>query len=169
MASSDFPDLRGAKLVGDGLRVEALVGYGGAAAVYRVRDEATGRKLALKQLRPPGDERRALVASQFEREYHTLCQLAHPRIIEVFDYGFVHGSAYYTMELLDGEDLYEFGREFSPLLICGEHQGERMIAGAAALCFADDERPEPRQAMLEAVMGALIAQDIVDPITTHVA
>ena len=40
-----------------------------------------------------------------EREYHTLAQLAHPRIIEVYDYGVDERGPYYTMELLDGADL----------------------------------------------------------------
>ena len=43
----------------------------------------------------------------FEREYHTLVQLAHPRIVRVFDYGRHGSSPYYTMELLDGRDARE--------------------------------------------------------------
>ena len=38
----------------------------------------------------------------FEREFHTLSQLAHPRVVSVFDYGVDEGTPYYTMELLDG-------------------------------------------------------------------
>jgi hypothetical protein len=110
VSAAEVREFHAGELVGNRLRVEAPLGEGGAAAVYRVRDEGSGRKLALKQLRPPADERRALVTSQFEREYYTLAQLAHPRIIEVFDYGFAGGSAYYTMELLDGEDLRERGK-----------------------------------------------------------
>jgi hypothetical protein len=92
------------------LRVEALLGEGGAGAVYRVRDERKGGRLALKQLRAPDDEHKALLTSQFAREYHTLSQLAHPRIIEVHDYGVDRGCPYYTMELLDGEDLHDRGK-----------------------------------------------------------
>jgi len=33
-----------------------------------------------------------MLAEDFEREYHTLRQLAHPSIIEVYDYG-VEGAA----------------------------------------------------------------------------
>jgi len=40
----------------------------------------------------------------------SLSQLAHPRIIEVYDYGLERRSPYYTMELLDGEDLRERGK-----------------------------------------------------------
>jgi serine/threonine-protein kinase len=43
--------------------------------------------------------------SLFQREYHTLAELAHPRIIEAYDYGFEQGVPYYTMELLTGRDI----------------------------------------------------------------
>jgi len=67
--------------------------------VYRALDEATGRRVALKQMGgPPADPLR------FRREFHTMRNLAHPRIVEVYDYG-VDGTPYYTLELLDGLDL----------------------------------------------------------------
>lgn len=93
------------------LWVEALLGHGGAGAVYRVRDERKGGRLALKQLRAPDNEHKALLTSQFAREYHMLAQLSHPRIIEVYDYGVDGACPYYTMELLDGEDLHDRGKQ----------------------------------------------------------
>lgn len=85
--------------------VEDALGRGGMAAVYRVRDAKTGQRLALKRAwaRDPvkARKRRALL----EREFHTLGQLRHPRIIEVFDFGVDDDGPYYTMELLDGSDL----------------------------------------------------------------
>ena len=53
-------------------------------SIYRVVDERTGRKLALKRLRANKTSAYAVISAQFEREYHTLSQLAHPRIIEVY-------------------------------------------------------------------------------------
>jgi tetratricopeptide (TPR) repeat protein len=91
-------------------RIEASLGRGATGSVYRVRDEHSGKKLALKQLRVANAESSELLASQFEREYHTLCHLAHPSIIEVYDYGLDNDDPFYTMELLDGEDLRERGR-----------------------------------------------------------
>jgi hypothetical protein len=90
-----------------------LLGQGGMACVYRATDLANGRVVALKQLTLPDEPaQRAAVSALFEREYHTLAQLQHPRVISVYDYGVVpnHGP-YYTMELLDGGDL----RDRSPL------------------------------------------------------
>jgi tetratricopeptide (TPR) repeat protein len=90
-------------------QVLELLGRGGMGAVYRVRDERSGREVALKRLlsRATGD---ALAAQLFEREFHTLSELAHPRIIEVYDYGVDGGGAYYTMELLGGQDLRALGK-----------------------------------------------------------
>jgi tetratricopeptide (TPR) repeat protein len=69
--------------------------------VYEATDLATGKRVALKALLRPDDATQEL----FEREYLTLAQLQHPRIIEVRDYGVSSGTPYYTMELLAGEDL----------------------------------------------------------------
>src|SRR5262245_31037610 len=64
------------------------LGSGGMGAVYRARDESTGRDVALKQLRDPqAADKRATAIALFEREFHTLAGLKHPHIIEVYDYG----------------------------------------------------------------------------------
>src|SRR5262249_55939274 len=70
-------------------------------AVYRVRDEATGARLALKRM-TWGDGEGGL---RFRREFHTMASLKHPLIVSVFDYGIDGDAPYYTMELLDGRDL----------------------------------------------------------------
>ncbi|HEX4474517.1 MAG TPA: serine/threonine-protein kinase, partial [Polyangiaceae bacterium] len=82
------------------------MGRGGMAIVYRVDDTATGRSLALKQLAIlPSSRHQAEVSALFEREYHTLAELAHPSIIEVYDYGIAEDGPFYTMQLLEGGDL----------------------------------------------------------------
>ncbi|MEY4583375.1 MAG: hypothetical protein RL701_8078, partial [Pseudomonadota bacterium] len=88
-----------------------LLGRGGMACVYRATDLADGRQVALKQLEhgaSADDNSHADAVALFEREFHTLAQLHHPRVISVYDFGIEPGGgAYYTMELLDGGDLYE--------------------------------------------------------------
>jgi hypothetical protein len=94
--------------IGDRYDVEKTIGSGGMASVYRVTDSATGRQIALKQLTAAADEKRGREsAALFEREFHTLSELSHPRIIEVYDYGIDPAGPYYTMELLEGKDLRE--------------------------------------------------------------
>src|SRR3954447_24782080 len=84
-------------------RVDGELGRGGMARVYRVIDDS-GRQLALKQLHLKEDPQKH-GAALFEREFHTLAQLSHPSVIEVYDYGIAERGPYYTMELLDGGDL----------------------------------------------------------------
>ena len=109
--------------IGARYRVDALLGRGGMATVYRVTDGATERSVALKQLAMPREpSRRSEMVALFEREFHALAQLSHPQVIEVYDYGVDETGPYYTMELLDGGDL----RSRAPLpwreacsLLCG--------------------------------------------------
>jgi AraC-like DNA-binding protein len=102
-----------AQRIANRYEVHELLGRGGMASVYRVTDVATGRQAALKQLLVPDEvEQRAGYAALFEREFHTLAELCHPRVIAVYDYGVSPDTGpYYTMELLDGGDL----RERAPL------------------------------------------------------
>jgi tetratricopeptide (TPR) repeat protein len=94
--------------VGGRYDVHEVLGRGGMAVVYRATDVVDGRQVALKQLTPPRRPKDSEVAAAlFEREFHTLAELSHPRIIEVYDYGLAPEGAYYTMELLDGGDLRE--------------------------------------------------------------
>jgi serine/threonine-protein kinase len=84
------------------------LGSGGMGIVYRARDEATGRSVAFKQLPSSlAGHKRRMFEAMFEREYHTLAQLKHPSAIEVYDYGITSAGPYYTMELLEGQDLQQ--------------------------------------------------------------
>ena len=98
--------------VADRYEARELLGRGGMASVYRAWDEASERAVALKVLTPGGDDKQAARNVElFEREFHTLVTLAHPRVVQAHDYGFEGASPYYSMELLDGGDL----RELAPL------------------------------------------------------
>jgi serine/threonine protein kinase len=64
------------------------------AVVYRVHDQVNGRTVALKQLQVQHSAHAHERSALFEREFHLLAQLAHPRIIEVYDYGIDARAAY---------------------------------------------------------------------------
>ncbi|HKU39389.1 MAG TPA: protein kinase [Polyangiales bacterium] len=106
--SLPLPDLTGG-LIGGRFLVEDALGRGGMASVYRVRDVKTGEKLALKRSWARDSQRALRRRALLEREFHTLAQLSHPRIIEVYDYGVDEDGPYFTMELLDGADLDRAG------------------------------------------------------------
>lgn len=94
------------RVIADRYEVLEELGRGGAAVVYRVRDPLGQREVALKQLSTDRHgQHTSDLAVLFQREFHTLAQLSHPRIIEVFDFGVDESGPYYTMELLAGGDL----------------------------------------------------------------
>ncbi len=116
------------------------LGRGGMGEVLRVLDLTTDRELALKRMiLPDGDRRRRSAARailRFEREFHTLASLSHPRIVRAFDYGRTDIGPYYTMELLEGEDLREVVRSRGPLGAAETCRIVRDIASALALVHA---------------------------------
>ena len=104
---------------------------GGMGEVFAAHDRSTGRSVALKRLLASAQAQRGQVV-HFMREYHALSELRHPRIIEVYDYGVDHDVPYYTMELLDGQDL----RDLSPLPYHEACAYLRDVASSLALLHA---------------------------------
>jgi len=111
MVSPASASLHPGALIGGRYTVEHALGKGGMGTVYAVRDVSTGRRVALKCLQREAAQENGPAAALFQREYHTLAHLKHPRVIQVHDYGMDGGRPFYTMELLDGSDL----RELAPL------------------------------------------------------
>ncbi|HEX3595053.1 MAG TPA: protein kinase, partial [Polyangiaceae bacterium] len=92
--------------IADRYELEGVLGKGGMATAYRALDTASGKYVALKLLSTQAIGEKGIRDTElFEREYHTLVQLAHPRVVQVFEYGMDGETPYYTMELLDGGDL----------------------------------------------------------------
>ena len=89
---------------------EEELASGGMGVVYRVFDQVVGEARALKRISAEGAAD-AVAIQAFEREYHVLASLDHPRIIRVFDFGVDEVGPYYTMELLEGQDM----RQVAPL------------------------------------------------------
>jgi hypothetical protein len=88
--------------------LRGTLGRGGAAVVHAATDLSSGEEVALKRLRAQDDPvLQQRMIELFEREYHTLAQLAHPHIVRVHDYGIDAEGPYYAMELVDGGDLQQ--------------------------------------------------------------
>jgi tetratricopeptide (TPR) repeat protein len=85
-----------------GYRIEAPIGAGGMATVFRATD-ASNASIALKVLNParvlPEDVRR------FTREYRALAKMDHANIVSVFEAGVHHGYPWIAMEYVAGTDL----------------------------------------------------------------
>lgn len=85
--------------------VRETLGSGGMGSVHRCYDRLSRRMLAYKRLRITHESSRSRLVALFQREYDTLARLAHPNVVEVYDYGFDDEGPYFTMELLPGSDL----------------------------------------------------------------
>jgi hypothetical protein len=100
-------------------------------AVWRAVEAGTGREVALKRLLR-GSQAKPRNQRLFQREYHTLVQIQHPRVIEVYDYGVDDDGPYYAMELLQGSDL----QALAPLSVRETCHHLRDVASSLALLHA---------------------------------
>lgn len=84
--------------------IDALIGEGAMACVYRARDPEIGRTVAIKLLKPelcrdPG------LTERFLRESRAAGMLSHPAIATIYDVGEADGIPYIAMEHIDGRPL----------------------------------------------------------------
>ncbi|MGD9572041.1 MAG: protein kinase [Thermoleophilia bacterium] len=87
-------------------RIEAEIGRGGQAVVYRATQVDLDRQVALKVF-DEGYLERAGALERFRREAIAAGRLEHPRIVPVYDAGEVGGRAYMSMRLVVGDSLAE--------------------------------------------------------------
>jgi eukaryotic-like serine/threonine-protein kinase len=104
-------------MVGDRFAVLELLGAGSMGTVYRARQEAMGRDVALKVVRADRliDKHSK---TRFRQEAHATSLLTSPHTVTVYDFGEIKiedepdalgidGSLFLAMELLDGESVGE--------------------------------------------------------------
>ena len=86
------------------LEIIECIGRGGMGIVYRAKEVASKREVALKLLDPSFNDQ-ADFAERFEREARTLGELKHPNIVSIHDFGKSEDFYWLTMELIDGVNL----------------------------------------------------------------
>jgi predicted Ser/Thr protein kinase len=91
------------------LEVLEFIGKGGMGAVYKARQPALDRFVALKIL-PPSTASDPGFAERFNREARALARLSHPNIVGVHDFGKAGNLHYLLMEFVDGANLREVER-----------------------------------------------------------
>lgn len=90
----------------DDLVVEAFLGRGGAAEVYRVADPRQGRRFALKIL----VDRALTKSSRFSTEAGVLIQLRHPNIVPCYAFMVVKERPAMLLEYVDGFTLHTWAQ-----------------------------------------------------------
>ncbi len=88
---------------GERYRIDAPLGQGGMAEVFRATDLKLKRHVALKVVRE--DDRWSGHFDRLEREALTASGLNHPNLVTVHDVGREEDCAWIAMELVDGESL----------------------------------------------------------------
>ena len=87
-------------------RLERVIAEGGMGVVWEAAHVRLPRRFAVKILARPIDKESTPTLARFRREAEIASTLAHPHIVEVFDYQVSESDApYLVMELLEGEDL----------------------------------------------------------------
>jgi serine/threonine protein kinase len=80
------------------------VAEGGMGAVYRARERATGKAVAIKILSRHQTSNPVLM-KRFEQEYNAARILDHPNIVRALEFGYNGGLPYLVMEFVEGESL----------------------------------------------------------------
>lgn len=86
------------------LQIEAELGRGGMSTVYRARDVALDRLVALKiahSFVAPDSQ------DHFNRHMRAAARLEHPHILPIYDYGIWEGQVYFVVRYLQGRSLKE--------------------------------------------------------------
>ncbi|MGD2134549.1 MAG: serine/threonine-protein kinase [Gemmatimonadales bacterium] len=84
-------------------RIESRLGGGGMADVFAGEEAASGRKVAVKVLRP--EFAATLLGERFHREIAFLSGLNHPNILPLLESSEAAGFVFYTMPFAGGESL----------------------------------------------------------------
>ena len=93
--------------------VEEL-GKGGMGRVYKVYDEKTREKIALKLLKPEiAADKRAI--ERFGNELRFARKISHRNVCRMYDLGEEKGTHFITMEYVSGEDLKSIIRMMGPM------------------------------------------------------
>jgi serine/threonine-protein kinase len=103
--------------IGERYTVEARIGQGGMAEVFRGFDPQLDRTVAIKILGHPFD-RDAGFVTRFRREAQAAARLNHPNIVGVYDAGSDGDTQYIVMEYIEGRTLASFlagGGEPTPM------------------------------------------------------
>ncbi len=93
-----------------GCRIEAVAGRGGMGVVYRARQLALSRRVALKVVAPEGVADRDFT-DRFGREVRMAASIDHPNIVPVYGAGEEAGRLYLVMRYVDGTDLQALVRK----------------------------------------------------------
>ena len=119
-------------LLDERYRIVSMIGRGGMGEVYRASDLKLNQPVALKFL-PTAVAGNLGLLERFHGEVRIARQVSHPNVCRVYDIGEAGGSAFISMEYIDGEDLGSLLRRIGRLPNDKAIEiGRKLCAGLAA-------------------------------------
>jgi tRNA A-37 threonylcarbamoyl transferase component Bud32 len=140
-----------------------VLGRGGSAIVYRARDRALHREVAIKVVRPRYTASADEAIARLEREARTVARLQHPNIVTVHAVKrLADGGVALVMQLVPGRTLKETIQREGPFAPERAERVMRDIAQALAFAHANgvvhrDVKPE--NVFLDAASGRALLSD----------
>jgi len=108
--------------------VQARIGSGGMANVYKAIDERSGETVALKVIQATWAENSDIVA-RFRKEAEIVKALEHPCIVPVRDYGVINSRAYIAMRFMERGSL---ARRFETPAVISSQEVVRLLRRVAS-------------------------------------
>jgi serine/threonine protein kinase len=123
-----------------------FLGMGGMGCVYRARDEALNREVAIKVMQKRYGDDPTFIAN-FQREAQAAAKLNHPNISQIYSFGQALGQPFIVMELLSGGSLDRMMSDQGPLdpavvMLVGQQIAEGLREAAEAGLVHGDVKPE---------------------------
>ena len=141
--------------------MDAEIGRGGMAIVYRARDVRLKRGVAVKLL-PPDLAFRADIRSRFLREAETAARLSHPNIVPIYAVDERDGLVYFVMALVQGGSVGDRLRKSGALSVAEARRILREVADALAYAHANGvvhRDIKPDNVLLDADSGRALVTD----------
>jgi eukaryotic-like serine/threonine-protein kinase len=117
--------------LGGRYQLEARIGGGGMAIVYKAKDLVLNRQVAVKVLRSQFGTDEDFV-TRFRREAQAVASLSHPNVVGVYDVGQDGDTHYMVMEYVEGSTLKDLINRHGALPV------EEAVRIAAEICDALD-------------------------------
>jgi serine/threonine protein kinase/tetratricopeptide (TPR) repeat protein len=129
-------------------RILDVVGTGGIGVVYAAFDEALGRNVALKLLRPNARQPSKLERrrARLIREAQALARLSHPNVVPIYEVGMFEDRVFLAMEYIEGSTMRRWlrrsERSWSEILDKYIQAGRGLAAAHAADIVHRDFKPD---------------------------
>jgi serine/threonine-protein kinase len=114
-------------------RIEAILGKGAMATVFKAYQPSLDRHVAIKVLPPAFAAESPAFAKRFQREAKAIASLYHPNILPVYDFGIYRDYSYIVMRYVEGARSLS---QVAPASLTTEQIVDLISQVAGALAYA---------------------------------